>query len=188
MNNAVTMSYEYNTWRYPDKVHTNNQLVWEATSMNKYGVVDNFTLGNQANTSIFYDAYGFIDVIETVKSGSYLQNWDYDFNHPTGNLTTRKGLNSSGNLVQEDLTYDGLNRLLTYAIGENTNTINYDGNGIGNISGKADIGSYDYTAGVHNVASISDPTTLMQNLPKQNIEYNKFNKVSLLSDSSITKD
>lgn len=65
-------------------------------------------------------------------------------------------------------------------------TVIYDGSGIGNITSKTDVGNYDYTAGVHNVASISDPTTLMQNLPKQAIEYTKFNKVSYIRDSTAT--
>ena len=183
LNNSVTLGYTYNSFGYIDQVHTNNQLVWDANSMNKYGVIDNFTLGNQANTSISCDTYGFVDGITTVKSGSYLQNWDYNFNPVTGNLTGRTGLNSSGNSVQENFTYDDLNRLLTYSVGANTNTIIYDENGLGNITDKTDVGGYDYTVGVHNVSSITDPTTLMQNLPKQAIEYNKFNKVSYIRDS-----
>jgi RHS repeat-associated protein len=186
LNNSVTLGYTYNSYGYIDQVHTNNQLTWDANSMNKYGVVDNFTLGNQANTSISYDSYGFVDGITTVKSGSYLQNWDYNFNPATGNLTGRTGLNSSGNSVQETFTYDDLNRLLTYSIGANTNTVVYDENGLGNITNKTDVGGYDYTLGVHNVASISDPTTLMQNLPKQALEYTKFNKVSYIRDSTAS--
>ena len=188
LNNTVSIDYRYNTYGYLNQVSTNSHTVWTATSMNKYGIVDNFTLGNQATTSISYDSYGFVSGIETTKNSTYMQNWDYEFNHTTGNMTSRTGLNSSGNSVEESFTYDDLKRLLTYSIGQNVNTITYDDDGIGNITNKTDVGDYNYTAGVHNVETISDPTTLMSNLPEQEIEYTKFNKVSYIGDFLSTPE
>lgn len=181
MNNSVTIDYNYNTFGYLDQVYTNNQLIWDANSMNKFGVIDNFTLGNQTSTSISFDSYGYLDRILTTKNGSYLQNWDYDFNHVTGNLSSRSGLSSTGNQIQENFTYDGLNRLLTYSIGGNIDSVSYDQI---NIISKKDVGVYNYTNGKHNVASITNPTSMMQNQSFQEIEYNSFNKVSYIKDSS----
>jgi len=188
LNSAVTMSYEYNTYGYVDQVRTNNQLVWDANSVNEYGIVNNFTLGNQAVTSIDYDSYGFVDEITTIKNGTYLQNRSYDFNNITGNLTSRMGLNSSGGSVTESFTYDDLNRLLTYTAGQDTLSVSYDGSGYGNITGKTDVGNYDYTGGVHNVTSVTEPTELMQNLPKQFIDYTKSGKVSCITDTLVTDE
>jgi len=184
----VTMSYQYNAYGYVDQVRTNNQLVWDANSVNEYGDVDNFTLGNQVNTVISYDQYGFVDGISSTKGGTYLQNWSYDFNNITGNLTGRTGLNSSGSNVSETFTYDDLNRLVTYMTGQDTLSVTYDGAGYGNITAKTDVGTYDYTGGVHNVTSLTDPTELMQNLPKQFIDYTKSGKVSCITDTLATDE
>jgi RHS repeat-associated protein len=64
--------------------------------------------------------------------------------------------------------------------------VSYDGSGYGNITGKTDVGTYDYTGGVHNVTAVTNPTVLMQNRPKQHIEYTKFNKVGYIRDSLNT--
>jgi RHS repeat-associated protein len=188
LNSAVTMSYQYNAYGYVDQVRTNNQLVWDANSVNEYGIVNNFTLGNQVNTVISYDQYGFVDGITSTKGGTYLQSRSYDFNNITGNLTSRTGLNSSGNNVTESFTYDDLNRLVTYAAGQDTLSVSYDGSGHGNITGKTDVGTYDYTGGVHNVTSVTEPTELMQNLPKQFIDYTKSGKVSCITDTLATDE
>jgi len=64
--------------------------------------------------------------------------------------------------------------------------VSYDGSGYGNITGKTDVGTYDYTGGVHKVTSVTNPTVLMQNRSKQHIEYTKFNKVGYIRDSLNT--
>ncbi len=120
--------------------------------------------------------------------GTYLQNRSYDFNNITGNLTGRTGLNSSGSNVPETFTYDDLNRLMTYMTGQDTLSVSYDGAGYGNITAKTDVGTYDYTGGVHNVTSVTDPTELMQNLPKQFIDYTKSGKVSCITDTLVTDE
>jgi hypothetical protein len=74
INSTVSIVNSYNTYGFPYKVTVNNQAVWTANSMDKYSQVNNFTLGNQANTSISYDQYGFLDKIVTQKGSAYLQN------------------------------------------------------------------------------------------------------------------
>jgi RHS repeat-associated protein len=182
-NSTVNIENSYNNLGYLNEVKVNNQSIWHANSMNRYGVVDHFTLGNQATTSIGYDTYGFIDSILTVRNGTYLQRWNYDFNPSTGQMTKRKGLTSSGGFVEENFSYDNLNRLTSYSKGSDTTHISYDQLGKGNIDKKSDVGSYDYTGGLHNVRNILNPTSLMQSLPRHSAEYTKFNKISYLRDS-----
>jgi RHS repeat-associated protein len=190
-SSSVNISYVYNQYGYLDQVKANNQLIWDAASMNRYGIVNSFTLGNQAGTSIQYDQYGLLDKIITTRNGNYLQNWDYDFNHSTGNLTKRTGLKSNGSLAEETFTYDDLNRLTSSAIGQNTISLSYDNNGKGNIENKTDVGDYFYNAGIHRLDSLSNPSSLLQGLPDQVIEYTRFNKVSKIThepDSSQVRD
>ncbi len=182
LNNTVSVDYGYNSYGYLRQVSTNNQTVWTATSMNQYGIVDNYTLGNQATTSISYDPYGFVSGIATSKGGNYLQNWSYSFDPATGNLMSRTGLNSSANNVTESFTYDAMNRLHTSSKGQSIDTISYDNSGHGNITLKTDVGTYNYENGVHNISSVTNPATVSQNLPAQEINYTKFNKVSYIHD------
>jgi len=187
INSTVSIVNLYNNYGFPYQVKVNNQPVWTANSMDKYNQVNNFTLGNQANTNLSYDTYGFLDKIITTKGSINLQNWDYDFNYLTGNLTKRKGLNSAGSVLEESFTvYDQLNRLKTSTIGANTSSVNYDYNGLGNIISKTDAGTYDYTGGLHNVVNILNPTPLVQNMPQQLIEYTKYNKVNYIKDTYVS--
>jgi len=185
-NSAVTVVNNYNEYGNPDEVRVNNQTIWSANSMNRYGIINNYTLGNQSVTSIVHDSYGLPDSILTVKNGTYLQRWNYDFNPSTGNLTSRKGLTSPGGFVEENFTYDNLDRLTSYFNVLDTINISYDSSGTGNITEKTDVGEYDYTGGLHNVSSILNPTEFMQTLPVHHAEYSELNKLEYLYDSLNT--
>jgi RHS repeat-associated protein len=180
-NSAVRLNYVYNQYGYLDQVKTNNQVIWDAVSMNRYGVVNSFTLGNQASTSIEYDQYGLLDKIITTRSGVYLQNWDYDFDNSTGNLSQRTGLKTNGNLITETFSYDELNRLTSSTIGLNSINISYDVAGKGNITNKSDVGDYGYISSVHKLDSISNPSDFIQSLPPHVIEYTGFTKVKRIT-------
>ncbi|HEX2969953.1 MAG TPA: hypothetical protein VHO46_12710, partial [Bacteroidales bacterium] len=52
---------------------------WTIESLIRYGTIDRFTLGNQAETNIRYDSYGYIDSILTIRNGGFLQRWNNDF-------------------------------------------------------------------------------------------------------------
>lgn len=86
--------------------------------MSRYSIIYNYTHGNHATTSIVNDRYGPINSILTVKNGSYLQRWNYDFNPSTGNLTSKKGLTSSGGFIEDNFKYDNLDKLDNVYIGE----------------------------------------------------------------------
>ena len=187
LNSTVSIVNLYNNYGFPSQITVNNQTIWTANSMDKYSQVNNFTLGNQTTTTLSYDQYGFLDKLTTTRNSTYLQNWDYDFNYLTGNLSKRKGLNSSGALIEESFPdYDQLSRLKTSTIGANTINVNYDINGLGNIINKTDVGTYDYTENLHNVANILNPTSVVQSMPQQQISYTKFNKVSYIKDTYVS--
>jgi RHS repeat-associated protein len=188
LNNSVSVDYNYNNFGYVQNVSIGNDALWIANSMNRYGIVNNFTFGNQATTSISFDSNGFVDGIATSRNDKFIQNWSYDFNPSTGNLNSRTGLTSGGNSITENFTFDDLNRLLTWNIGQRTDSICFDGSGTGNITRKTDVGNYNYTDKIHRVDEVSSPSSLMLSMPKQYIDYTKFNKVSCITDTLSSEE
>jgi RHS repeat-associated protein len=179
-NSKVTEKYTYNSSGYQDQVFVNNLLVWKGTSQNKYGVIDNYTLRNNSETtSLGYDIYGMPQSILT-NGGSTLQNWTYVFDPVTGNMTSRKGRNTMGGLVLESFEYDNQDRLKKYQVGPNGYTVTYDLSGKGNIAFKTDVGTYGYGKRTHAPDSIISPTLLMTSLPDQTLTYTPFNKTQSL--------
>jgi len=121
-----------------------------------------------------------------MKGTTDIQDWDYDFNTTFGNMTKRKSFNN-----EETFTYDSQDRLLARYRGATGTTLTYDTGGEGNITSKTDVGTYNYNSTYpHQVEEITNPTSLMQDLPTQNITYTKFNKTSTLSvtDTGLDKD
>lgn len=99
-NSAVSVTNIYNNFGYLDEVKVNTQSVWNANTMNRYGIIDNFTLGNQATTSLGYDTNGLIDSILTVRNGTYLQRWNYEKEvDSTGNVRELYYISCSAGLV-----------------------------------------------------------------------------------------
>jgi RHS repeat-associated protein len=185
LNNSVTLDYVFNGYGYLDQVKANDQLIWDANNMDRYGKINNYTLGNDINTVISNDQNGFVDKIETKLGSTWIQNWDYDFEAAHGNMTKRKGLKSSGNLEEENFTYDNLDRLLTYTVGNDTWENTYDQYGKGNISAKSGIGDYYYSSrNVHRLDSIMNLSEALPEIPQQDITYTKFNKISTLTHTS----
>ncbi len=186
INNEVTVETGFNNYGYPYQVKANNQAVWDATSMNKYGQIDNYTYGNGINTVILNDVNGFIDKKASKLGSTWIQNWDYDFDPIYGNIMKRKGINSSINFLEENFTYDHLNRLLTYGVSGYPLANTYDESGKGNILSKSGIGSYQYhqSSLVHRLDSINSLSGYESGLTDQSIEYTKFNKISSLTNST----
>jgi RHS repeat-associated protein len=185
-NSKVTERYTYNTFGYQDQVFVNDFLVWKGNSQNKYGVIDNFTLrNNNESTVIGYDIYGMPQSLVT-NGSSNLQNWTYVFDPVTGNMSSRKGRNTIGGLVTESFLYDNQDRLYQYQVGSNSYSITYDPAGVGNILFKTDVGNYGYGRRTHAPDSIISPTTLMTSLPDQTLTYTPYNKTLNLSQTSGT--
>jgi|GEM_PF-3058864 len=159
--------------------------------MKEVSLISDFDLGNGASTTLTFDQYGFLDTIRTVKGTTDIQNWDYDFNTTFGNMTKRKGLKPNGAYIEETFAYDSQDRLLARYRGATGTSLTYDTGGEGNITSKSDVGTYNYNSTYpHQVEEITNPTSLMQDLPTQNITYTKFNKTSTVSvtDTGLDKD
>ena len=188
-NSKLTQQYVYNAFGYNDKVIVNDSIIWQAYSQNENGIIDNYKLrNNKETTTLSYDQNGFPSGIHTTMGGSTIQNWIYTFNPATGNMSSRKGLNSLGNLIEENfLVYDNQDRLKEYGInGQPGYNVNYDGGGKGNIINKTDIGTYNYDNSIHKVTSITEPTSLMTSLPDQVLTYTPFNKIKTLTQTDGT--
>jgi RHS repeat-associated protein len=188
-NSKITQKNTYNSYGYNDKIIVNDTIVWQAYSQNKNGIIDNYKVrNNKETTSLSYDQYGFPLGIQTTMGGSTIQNWIYDFNPTTGNMSSRKGLNSLGNLIEEKFpNYDNQDRLKEYKInGQNSFYVDYDGAGKGTIINKTDIGSYNYANTAHALTSITNPTSLMTTLPDQVLTYTPFNKIKTLTHTDGT--
>ncbi|MFO7851915.1 MAG: RHS repeat-associated core domain-containing protein [Bacteroidales bacterium] len=195
VNDDVTISYDYNSYGYMDQVDltttSGTTTIWEGNAINKYGIYSDYDLGNGASTTLSFDQYGYLDTIRTVKGTTDIQDWDYDFNTTFGNMTKRKGLKPNGEYIAETFAYDSQDRLLARYRGVTGTTLTYDTGGEGNITSKTDVGTYNYNSTYpHQVEEITNPTSLMQDLPTQDITYTRFNKTSTVSvtDTGLDKD
>lgn len=184
ISNGLQVDYSYNNYGYNNLIKVNSEIIWEGIGMNRNGTIDSYKTANRYLTNLTFDQNGLPDKIETKDGIAWIQNWDYDFDPTYGNMTKRKGINSSGQFIEESFSFDDLNRLVEYGLTSNPYSITYDSQGRGNITSKSDIGSYlyDYQS-IHRVNEIGDPSPTVLALLNHNIELNSFNKVFLLCDS-----
>ncbi|WP_428249807.1 phage head spike fiber domain-containing protein [Ferrovibrio sp.] len=141
---------------------------WTLTGRNAAGQLTGEELGNGVTTARSYDTgRGLVTGIQTVKSGTTLQQWSIGYDS-VGNVTSRS---EGATGVSEAFTYDPLNRLLTATtVSSSVNytvSMQYDGNNgssqpqSGNIHHKSDLGTYSYPATgqarPHAVTSITGP-------------------------------
>lgn len=190
-NSLITETYTYNTRGYQDQVIVNGNLIWKGYSQNKYGIIDNFKLRNNNETTVLsFDQYGFISGIQTT-AGPTLQNWSYSFDPLTGNMLNRRGLRTDGSIVTESFNYDTQDRLTTSTLGQNVVGIVYNTAGTGSITSKTDVGIYNYNNKIHTPDFISNPTSVLASLPKQEASFTPFNKINSLKhtiDSATVKE
>ncbi|HRI58580.1 MAG TPA: FG-GAP-like repeat-containing protein [Saprospiraceae bacterium] len=152
---------EYNTRGYLTAVKNSNgtKTLFSGNNVDALGNYYNFTLVDGKTSSNTYDKYGFPDLFST----SGVQNLDFNFDIPSGNLLMRNDLIA---VKQENFTYNN-NRLNTTKINSILiHTINYNGNG--NITSKTDAGTYTYHPtkihAVEKVGSIANYSTLTQDI------------------------
>jgi YD repeat-containing protein len=147
--------------------------IWKLNSVNAFGQPTGVTTGHFSRT-YSYDAYG----LPTARTAGSFQNFTYRFDPLKGNLTYRKDNKYS---IQEDFSYDNLNRLTGYA-GKSTS---YDAKG--NITGKSDIGSFAYTNSSKPYA-ISGATLSQISVPLryQSVGYTSFKRPASISENGYT--
>lgn len=176
---GFSVRYEYNSNGFLNKIvnATSNSALWTAGGANEVGLFESYTLGSNLTTNVSYNNDGYI---ETIKTGT-IQDMSYNFNS-LGNLLYRK--NNKRNL-QEDFTYDNLNRLTSSKVTNQPQIdISYSDNG--NILSKTNIGNYSYNGIPHAVSTVAGCSTFTPST--QEYAYNSAGKINNLTDNSLAYD
>ncbi len=167
---GLQLAYEYTALSELKGVRDNasSAYYWTLKGKNAERQLTGEELGNGATTARSYDpGRGLVTGIQTVKSGTTLQQWAIGYDS-VGNVLSRS---ESVTAVSESFAYDPLNRLLSASTVSSavnyTVTMQYDGNNgssqpqSGNIHNKSDVGTYSYpatgSARPHAVTSITGP-------------------------------
>lgn len=187
--NTVSISYASNLGNIvtENNVFTNGHLteiklnnatsIWKLTQENALGLPTSATTGTLTRT-YGYDAFG-LPTVRSVKNGTgTLQNFGYGFNAQTGNLTWRKDNNRN---IQENFTYDNLNRLTTFS----GKTITYDIKG--NITNYTTVGLFEYNQSGKPYA-VSDITPYGAEIAQrmQTITYNGMMRPVTIAENNYT--
>jgi RHS repeat-associated protein len=167
----------------------NGKIIYAPGSFNVRGQMNHYAIANKSiYTSREYDEYGLPTFVKTGHSypgSTNIQYLETNFDSATGNLTWRKDHKRS---LTENFTYDLVhkNRLATWQVtGQQLYSATYN-NANGNIFTKTDFTSsgnpytYGLNAGPHAVTGVTAPL-LMPAEAEQEIQYNSFNKASLIS-------
>ena len=174
VNAFNAMGYVDKTYRRSDGVDT---LVWQGLAIDAEGRDTKQRIGTSAMVVHGYNAS--TGRLESIVSGAAsggaadgtLQNDVYQYD-VLGNLSYRAQLNGAGTLLQESFEYDELNRLKTSYIGSQTNSFTYDA--LGNITSKANVGTYSYPAsgyGVIRPHAVSSITGAVAGLTNPSFSY-----------------
>ena len=168
---VLTYNYSNNSDLY--KITQNGTSLWELNAINAIGQITQSTLGNGTVRGAAYNRYDLLTSLTLKKGSAVRDSIGFDFNHITGNLTSR---NDSINGLNESFGYDDLNRLTSIRLGNNSSTpITYHPNG--NIETKFDVGTYAYENNNHAASGITD--AVMGYAPKSfEINYNSTNRVA----------
>jgi RHS repeat-associated protein len=176
-----TESYEYANGHLKKIIFAGN-TVWELTGENALGQPTGVTTGNIVRT-YGYTSYGMTTARSATAGGSTVQNFTYQFDPVRGNLTWRRDV---GRNIQENFTYDYINRLQNYG----SYTAGYDAKG--NITGKTDIGAsfqYTNTAKPYAVSSVDLGATPTDYdaipLRNQSVAYTSFERPASISENGM---
>jgi RHS repeat-associated protein len=149
---GFSVSYSYNTYGYLSELvnASNSSVIWQANKVDAAGHITNDSMAGGAFTATRgYDALGRLQTVQTGPSNT-IQNDEYWYDG-VGNLSQRSWIDSSDVSHTESFGYDPLNRL-TSVTGPANKLLSYDG--AGNLTYKSDVGTYNYTAGTHQISSI----------------------------------
>lgn len=152
--------------------------VWKLSKESDLGQTTEVLSGGLTRT-YGYDDYG-LPKSRTVKKGSTtIQDFTYTFNPNTQNLTSRKDVSPNRN-IQENFTYDNMNRL----IGFSGKTITY--NNIGNITDHSGVGKFEYSQAKPFMLTKVTPYGNEIPLRYQEIKYNSQMRPYSISENGYT--
>jgi len=191
------VQYKYET-NGPDLLGVNDNSgakIWEIEDANIKGQMEKVSYGNGLVTDYTYDDKDRPhEIVTQTASNVKRQHLEFNFNNNTGNLMWRKDHLAGTGGLQEDFTYDNLNRLLTWQVqGEEAYGVDYKTDGSGNFDYKTDIGSYNFeeigNAGPHALTKINQDNG-EEMIPNDtlDISYTKFDKISNISDNQYSLD
>jgi RHS repeat-associated protein len=154
------------------KITVNGTDIFKRNTVNAFGQTTNVTTGN-GGYSYSYNNYG---ILTAINSSDF--NSDYSFDAAKGNLTWRKDLRRN---IQENFTYDNLNRLQTFA------GITAVYNEKGNLASRTDLGTigYNFSGKPYAISGVTAPTG---NIPlrSQTITYTSFKRPATISEGEFT--
>lgn len=161
--NIVTENYVYANGHLSEIKLNNTTSIWKLTQENDMGLGTSATTGALTRT-YSYDVYGMPTARVIKNATTTIQNFGYNFTPATGNLNWRKDNNRN---IQENFTYDNLNRLTSFG----GKTITYDIKG--NITDHSGVGKFEYKHSTKPYA-ITDVTFYGTDVPRRNqtIVYN----------------
>lgn len=158
---SVVESYRYENGHLVE-IFADDASIWTLTGENNQGLAENVQTG-QIRRFYEFDAFGYPVKRSAAFSRYTLQDFSYNFNPLTGNLSWRRD-NTRG--LQEDFGYDELNRLVRF--GASTNTYDLKGNILEN----SDVGQYTYNRTKPFALSSVSPNGSVIPLRDQHVAYN----------------
>jgi len=177
----------YNSVGYLYRIDAAGNAVWTTSSMNARGQVTAGQYGSNLSAGYGFDNYGFQTSI-TAGTNNTTQNFTYDFNATTGNLSWRQNNNVTN--LKETFNYDNLDRLdnVYQGISNPTMTLDmdYDANK-GGITTKSDVGTllYSLTSKPYAVSHIA-PVTSIVPTALDSLTFTSFESVSTIEEGIYT--
>ncbi len=175
---SLETSYEYDAYGNMIRAMAGSQQLWALTAST--GTITTTTVGGTMTATRTHNSQGLLTNLKTIKGSAVLRNMTFNFDGATGNLMTRTGMISQAEIFE----YDNLDRLKKVKHGA-TEVMSMDYNANGNITSKTGLGNYLYAednAGPHALTRVQNSSGLI-NTRGQLIEYNPFNKATLLRDT-----
>lgn len=158
----VTEHYIYSNGHHIETKLNGTTSIWKLTSESDMGMPTASITGS-LNRTYSYDIYGLPTARSIKKGNNTLQDFQYQFNPTTGNLSWRTDQTRD---IREDFLYDNLNRLTHFG----GKVISYDNKG--NIETHSEIGSFGYSTVKPYAVEFVDTYGKHIPLREQQITYN----------------
>ncbi|MDR1633030.1 MAG: FG-GAP-like repeat-containing protein, partial [Dysgonamonadaceae bacterium] len=154
--------------------------IWKLNGENNFGQPTAVATG-QVSRTYSYDSYGIPNGRTAASSaGGTFQSHTYSFDAAKGNLTYRKDNTRS---IQENFTYDNLNRLTGFA----GKSVGYDIKG--NITQRSDVGTfflYNTPGKPYAISEIDPGTNTAIPMRNQYVTYTSFERPATISENNYT--
>ncbi len=178
----------YDRYGNISEVKVNGSVVWTLNSIDAKGKINRFTLGNKSYTDYTYMPNGLLKNIRTKKFSLMIERFEnqyviqnvlYDYDRKY-NLIRRNDLR----MPEETFKYDNTDRLIQVEVHNVlAEKIEYGING--NIEFKTGVGEYLYNSTrPHAMSGIRNPQAGVSSI-EQRLEYNAFNKVTLVEQGGV---